>query len=65
MELRGENKAQTSFCDSRKFRNSYLSSSLGGLYVHNLYVVEQRSFDVCDLFVIACISSNKIFSGDL
>ena len=38
MELDGENKAQTSFCYSRKFRSNYLSSALVGLCVHSLYV---------------------------
>jgi hypothetical protein len=55
MELSGENKAQTSFCCSRRFRSNYLLSALVGLCVRDLYVVGQRSFDVCDLFVIVCI----------
>ena len=55
MELCGENKAQMSFCYSRRFRNNCLSFALVGLYVHDLYVAERRSFDVCDLFVIVCI----------
>jgi len=65
MELGGENKVQMSFCYNRKFRNNCLSFESVELYVHNLCVAEQRSFGVCDLFVIVCISSNKIFFDDL
>ncbi len=65
MELDGENKAPMSFCYNHKFHNNRLLFASVGLYVHDLCVVEQRSFDVCDLFAIVCISSNKIFFDDL
>jgi hypothetical protein len=64
-ESNGENKAQMSFCYNHRFRSNRLSSALVGLCVRNLCVVERRSFGVCDLFVIACILSNKIFFDDL
>lgn len=65
MDLDGENKAQMSFCCSRKFHSNCLSFESIEFYVPDLYVVEQRSFGVYDLFVIAYISSNRIFSDDL
>jgi hypothetical protein len=65
MELYGENRAQMSFCHSRRFRNNFLSFALVEPCGRDLYVVGQRSFDVCDLFVIAYISLNKIFFDDL